>query len=429
MQTIVIVGGGAGGLELATSLGNKLGKRKKARIILVDKNRTHIWKPLLHELATGALDRSTDGVVYHAHAARHHYQFQLGTMTGMDAANKTIALAALYSDKGKLILPERNLPYDTLVMAVGSVSNDFGTPGVEDNCYFLDSHKQAERFHQSMLDQFMRVFQPDAEGQLKLAIVGGGATGVELSAELYHVADLLKMYDLSNATPQPPEITLIEAGPRILPALPEKIAASARRELEKLGVTVKVNTMVTAADENGFTTADNQRIDSHISVWAAGVKAPDFINEMDVFETNRIGQILVKPTLQSTRDDQVFVIGDCCACEQPDGSWVPPRAQSAHQMASLVYKNIMNQRSQKPLKDYLYKDHGSLVNLSTYSTVGSLMGNLAKGSMFIEGHLARIVYVSLYRMHQIAIHGWFGGAAVWLAHKIGNTVKPKMKLH
>ena len=96
MQTIVIVGGGAGGLELATSLGNKLGKRKKARVILVDKDRTHIWKPLLHELATGALDRSTDGVVYHAHAARHHYQFQLGTMTGMDAANKEVMLDALH---------------------------------------------------------------------------------------------------------------------------------------------------------------------------------------------------------------------------------------------------------------------------------------------------------------------------------------------
>lgn len=429
MQTIVIVGGGAGGLELATSLGNKLGKRKKARVILVDKDRTHIWKPLLHELATGALDRSTDGVVYHAHAARHHYQFQLGTMTGMDAANKEIALAELHSDKGKLILPERKIPYDVLVMAVGSVSNDFGTPGVADNCYYLDSHKQAERFHQSMLDQFMRVHQPSAEGQLKLAIVGGGATGVELSAELYHVADLMKMYELSDSSPQLPEITLIEAGPRILPALPEKIAASARRELEKLGVTVMVNTRVTAVDENGFTTEGDKRIDAHISVWAAGVKAPDFIREIDIFETNRVGQILVKPTLQSTHDDQVFVIGDCCACQQPDGSWVPPRAQSAHQMASLVYKNILLQRSEKPLKDYLYKDYGSLVNLSTYSTVGSLMGNLAKGSMFIEGHLARIVYVSLYRMHQIAIHGWFGGAAVWLAHKIGNTVKPKMKLH
>jgi len=429
MQTIVIVGGGAGGLELATRLGNKLGKKKQASIVLVDKNRTHIWKPLLHELATGALDRSTDGVVYHAHSARHHYQFQLGTMSGLDKANKTIKLDALYSDKGQLILPERHIAYDTLVMAVGSVSNDFGTPGVAEHSYYLDSHKQAERFHQAMLDQFMRVYQPSASGTLKLAIVGGGATGVELSAELYHVADLMKMYDLSNTAPQPPEITLIEAGPRILPALPDKIAASARRELEKLGVKILTNTRVTQADSDGFITQDDSRLDAHISVWAAGVKAPDFIHQLEVFETNRIGQILVKPTLQSTTDDHVYVIGDCCACQQPDGSWVPPRAQSAHQMASLVAKNILLQRQQKPLKEYLYKDHGSLVNLSTYSTVGSLMGNLAKGSMFIEGHLARIVYVSLYRMHQIAIHGWFGGAAVWLAHKIGNTVKPKMKLH
>ena len=297
----------------------------------------------------------------------------------------------------------------------------------------LDSKQQAQRFQQTLLNLLLKKSQSasdDAElSALRLAIVGAGATGVELSAELYHVIEVVSMYDVEGNVLPKLHIDLIEAGPRILPALPEKIAASARHELEKLGVTVLVNTRVTAADENGFITSDDKRIDAHLSVWAAGVKAPDFIHEMDVFETNRIGQILVKPTLQSTRDDQVFVIGDCCACEQPDGSWVPPRAQSAHQMASLVYKNILNQRSEKPLKDYLYKDHGSLVNLSTYSTVGSLMGNLAKGSLFIEGHLARIVYVSLYRMHQIAIHGWFGGAAVWLAHKIGNTVKPKMKLH
>jgi NADH dehydrogenase len=430
MQTIVIVGGGAGGLELATSLGNKLGKKKQAKVILVDKNRTHIWKPLLHELATGALDRSTDGVVYHAHSVRHHYQFQLGNMIGLDGAAKTISLAPLDDDKGNEILPERTLKYDTLVMAVGSVSNDFGTKGVADNCYYLDSHKQAERFHHAMLDQFMRVYQPGAAGKLKLAIVGGGATGVELSAELYHVSELMKMYDLSDeGTTQRPQVTLLEAGPRILPALPEKIATSARRELEKLGVKVMVNTRVIEADKNGFITADGSRVDAHLTVWAAGVKAPDFIPEQGFFEVNRIGQIMVKPSLQSTVDDSVFVIGDCCGCKQEDGSWVPPRAQSAHQMASQVYKNIMLQRQNKPLKDYVYSDYGSLVNLSNYSTVGSLMGNLSKGSMFIEGHLARMVYVSLYRMHQIAIHGWFGGAAVWMAHKIGNTVKPKMKLH
>lgn len=429
METIVIVGGGAGGLELATSLGNKLGKKKKAKIILVDKNRTHIWKPLLHELATGALDRSTDGVAYHAHASRHHYQFQLGTMIDMDPSKKAIKLAPLMSDKNKLILPEREIQYDTLVMAVGSVSNDFGTEGVAKNCYFLDSHKQAENFHQSMLDHFMRVHQPDGDGQLKIAIVGAGATGVELTAELYHVADLLKMYDLSNKSPKPPEVTLIEAGPRILPALPLRIAKSAREELEKMGVTVKVDTRIVEADQDGFITGDGNRIDAHMTVWAAGVKAPDFIRNMAFFETNRMGQIIVKPTLQSTKDDSVYVIGDCCGFQMEDESWVPPRAQSAHQMASTVHKNILLGRENKALKTFEYKDHGSLVNLSTFGTVGNLMGNLSKGSMFVEGRMARLVYLSLYRMHQISIHGWFGGAAVWLAHKIGNTVQPKMKLH
>ena len=429
MKTIVIVGGGAGGLELATKLGKKLAKRGKAKVVLIDKNRTHIWKPLLHELAAGALDLSTDGVDYRAHARRHHYQFTLGEMVDMDASAKTISLAPLYNDKAQLILPEREVSYDTLVLAVGSVSNDFGTPGVADNCYFLDSHVQAQRFHHDLIDQFMRVHEPKIASQLKLAIVGGGATGVELSAELCHVAELMKIYDLDNAQGQPPQLTLIEAGPRILPALPEKIALSAQSELEKLGIKVLVNTRITEATEKGFVTGDGVVIEADISVWAAGVKAPDFVKSLSCFETNRNGQIVVKPTLQSNSDDNVYVIGDCCAFQQTDGSWVPPRAQSAHQMASLCGKNIISTIKQKPLKDFKYTDYGSLVNLSDYTTVGSLMGKLSGGSLFIEGRLARLVYISLYRMHQIAIHGWLGGAAVYLAHKVANTVKPKLKLH
>ncbi|MGY8871749.1 MAG: NAD(P)/FAD-dependent oxidoreductase [Pseudomonadales bacterium] len=440
MQTIVIVGGGAGGLELATRLGHQYGKKRKGdsdqqtEIILVDKNRSHIWKPLLHEVATGSLDINTDGVVYRAHSSLHYYQFQQGTMIGIDREKKTILLQALNDNDDKEILPQREIKYDTLVMAVGSVSNDFGTPGVAENCYYLDSHLQAERFHQSMLNHFLRISlqseNPAAEqGVLKLAIVGGGATGVELAAELYHVADLLKVYGMPTMSAKRLKITLVEAGPRLLPALPDRIATTVRRELQKLGVQILENTRVIAADAEGFATADQQRISADITVWAAGVKAPDFIKTLEIFETNRAGQIIVKPSLQSSVDDNIFVIGDCCACEQPDGSWVPPRAQSAHQMADLVRKNIKLQIKQKPLQNYLYKDHGSLVNLSKYSTVGSLMGNLNKGTMFIEGRLARFVYISLYRMHQIAIHGWLRASAVMLAQKIAKSVKPKMKLH
>mgnify|MGYP000285679890 CR=1 FL=1 len=429
MQKIIIVGGGAGGLELATQLGHRYGRKGTAEITLVDRNRSHIWKPLLHEVATGSLDINTDGVVYHAHAARHGYNFQLGEFCGLDPDQKTITLKPTHDESGQQVLPERTLSYDTLVMAIGSVSNDFGTPGVAEHCYFLDSHKQAERFHHGLLNNFMRINQQAHDGQLHIAIVGGGATGVELSAELYHVTDLLKSHGMPNMTAKQLKITLIEAGPRILPALPDRIALAARQALVKLGVEVRENVRVQSASGEGFETSEGELIPADMMIWAAGVKAPDFLADLDVFELTRNNQIIVRPTLQSKKHDDIYVIGDCCGCEQPDGSWVPPRAQSAHQMASQVKQNIALTLKGQAQKPYIYKDHGSLVNLSRYSTVGSLMGNLTGDNMFIEGKLARVVYMSLYRMHQIAIHGWTKAMLVMVAEKIGKVVRPKMKLH
>ncbi len=429
MQTIVIVGGGAGGLELAASLGSRLGKNKRAKIILVDRNPNHIWKPLLHEVATGSLDMSIDGVSYRAHSGQHYYQFQLGTMTGLNGAEKQIHLAAVDDEYGVQVLPERVVSYDTLVMAVGSVSNDFGTPGVAEHSYFLDSHQQAERFQRGLLNSFMRINQQAPDKKLRLAIVGGGATGVELAAELTHVANLLKQYGMPEMSASRLQVDLLEAGPSILPALPARISSAARRELQRLGVIVHENTRVTRADENGYVDQNGDLIAADLMVWAAGVKAPDFIRELEYFELGRGGQIVVRPGLQSSVDDNIWVLGDCAACQQPDGSWVPPRAQSAHQMASHIAASIRRQMKGRPVKPYLYKDHGSLVNLSRYSTVGSLMGNLSGGTMFVEGKIARLMYMSLYRMHQLSIHGWLKGMCLILAQKVGHMVQPKIKLH
>lgn len=414
---IVIVGGGAGGLGLATQLGHKLGKKQRAEILLIDKNRTHIWKPLLHEVATGSLDADLDGVVYSAHAVKHGYQFQLGELTGLDLKGKRLQLGAISNDKSEALLPARELEYDTLVLAVGSVSNDFGTPGVKEHCFFLDSHHQANRFHNALLDSFTRMHQSEEQQKLNIAIVGGGATGVELSAELYHVTDLLKSYGLNKMTADRLSITLIEAGPRILPALPERIAASATRELIKLGVSVRQSTRIEEATSKGFVTAGGELIAANLMLWAAGVKAPDFIKQIEGLNLNRANQILVRPTLQAQGHDDLYVIGDCCACEQADGSFVPPRAQSAHQMAQCVEHNILNELRGLGLTEYEYVDHGSLVNLSRFSTVGSLMGNLTKDSMFVEGKIARFMYISLYRMHQKAIHGLAKTIALWLDRK------------
>ncbi|KNC15748.1 NADH dehydrogenase [Pantoea sp. RIT-PI-b] len=430
MEKIVIIGGGAGGLELATQLGHKLGRKKKAEIILVDRNHSHLWKPLLHEVATGSMDEGIDALSYLAHARNHGFQFQLGSLTQINRENKTLELAEIRDAEGALLVPQRELAYDRLVIALGSTSNDFGTPGVKDHCIFLDNPHQARRFHNEMLNLFLRFSA--SEGSLEkvnIAIVGGGATGVELSAELYNAVKQLHSYGYKGLDSSSLNVTLVEAGERILPALPPRISAAAHQELTKLGVRVLTQTMVTSATENGLNTKGGEFIDADLMVWAAGIKAPDFLKEIGGLETNRINQLVVKETLQTTLDDDIYAIGDCASCALPGGGFVPPRAQSAHQMASRALENILAQRKDKPLKAYVYKDHGSLVSLSRFSTVGSLMGNLMRGSMMVEGRIARFVYISLYRMHQIALHGYFKTGLMMLVGSLNRVLRPRLKLH
>jgi NADH dehydrogenase len=426
---IIVVGGGAGGLELATKLGRTLGRKRRAEITLVDKNSSHLWKPLLHEVATGSMDEGVDALSYRAHAKNHGFDFQMGTLWDIDRERKVITLAPMYDENNELLMPERELEYDTLVMAIGSTSNDFNTPGVRDNCIFLDNPKQAHRFRREMNNEFMRLHAKHGDGSVDIAIVGAGATGVELSAELHNAIKELRNYGFRDLENSKLNVTLVEAGERILPALPPRISSAAHQELLKLGVTVKTNTFVVKADEDGLETKSGERIHADIMVWAAGIKAPDFLKDIAGLETNRINQLEVKNTLQTTHDDDIFVIGDCAACTQEDGSKVPPRAQSAHQMASLCFSNIVAKMNGRELKPYVFKDHGSLVSLSRFSTVGSLMGNLTKGSMMIEGRIARVVYISLYRMHQIALHGYVKTGLMMLVGRINRVLRPSLKLH
>ncbi|HBI07420.1 MAG TPA: FAD-dependent oxidoreductase, partial [Erwinia persicina] len=423
-------GGGAGGLELATRLGHRLGRKKKAQITLVDRNHSHLWKPLLHEVATGSLDEGIDGLSYLAHAHKHGFSFQLGTLTDLDRENNRLQLAEIRDAQGELLVPQRELAYDTLVMALGSTSNDFGTPGVKENCIFLDNPHQARRFHNEMLNLFLK-FSASEEPQDKvnIAIVGGGATGVELSAELHNAVKQLHSYGYKGLDSQALNVTLVEAGERILPVLPPRISSAAHSELTKLGVRVLTQTMVTSADKNGLNTKSGEFIDADLMVWAAGIKAPDFMKDLGGLETNRINQLVVEPTLQTTRDPNIYAIGDCASCALPSGGFVPPRAQSAHQMASRVLANILAEMKGQPQKPYIYKDHGSLVSLSRFSTVGSLMGNLMRGSMMVEGRIARFVYISLYRMHQVALHGYFKTGLMMLVGSINRVIRPRLKLH
>lgn len=434
---IVIVGGGAGGLELATRLGNKLGHKRKAEVVLIDRDHTHVWKPLLHEVASGSLDADVDAVTYRVHGHKHGFEFELGTLIGIDRERKMVQLSAWLDEDGREVLPARERPYDILVLAVGSVSNDFNVPGVSQHCIFLDSPRQAHRFHRRLVDGFIRLNQAlksgESDRKLRVAIIGGGATGVELSAELHKAREWFSTYGLTAITPKHLEVTLVEAGPRLLPALNEHIAVGAREELEKLGVRVMVDTAVVSVGPESLQTKGGEAITADLMVWAAGVKAPDFLRNIDGLETNRANQLVVELTLQVKGDPAIYALGDCAGCplDGPDGQqrWVPPRAQSAHQMANVVARNIIATTRGKPLTPFRYRDLGSLVSLSEYTAFGRLMGGLARGGINLEGKIARLAYVSLYRMHLAAIHGWPRALLLALTEQINHFVRPRFKLH
>jgi NADH:quinone reductase (non-electrogenic) len=431
---IVVVGGGAGGLELVTKLGRKLSKKDKANITLVDSTHTHIWKPLLHEVAAGTLDSHEDEIEYLAQAMCSGFRFRLGKMDGLDRKNKQISVAPTYNDNGEEVIPRRSFDYDYLIIAVGSVSHDFGIKGVTEHCLFLDTISQAETFQTQLLEAYLRAHTQDKpldEGQLDIAIVGAGATGVELSAQLHEVSHLLTAYGLDEVEPADVKISIIEAAERLLPGLPENLSAATEKELSKLGVEVLTNERVVEITADDIKTESGKVIPAAIKVWAAGIKAPDFLKDIDGLETNWMNQLVVKQTLQTTLDDDVYAIGDCCACKwigQDEN--VPPRAQAAHQMADLVYKSLTRRMAGKNnIPEYAYHDYGSLVSLGRYSTIGNMMGNLSKGSLMIEGFMARIMYLSLYKMHQVALFGLFRVGMLSLSHLFRRSVHPKIKLH
>jgi NADH dehydrogenase len=434
MHRIVIVGGGAGGLELATRLGDKLGRRKRALVTLVDKSRTHLWKPLLHQVAAGSMDLNDHELDYLFQARWHHFQFQLGSMAGLDREKKEIHIEPTLDAQGREVIPARSIRYDTLVIAVGSQTNDFGTPGAQEHAIALETAEQAALFHSRLLNACLRANAqtgPLQPGQLHIVIIGAGATGVELSAELHNTTREFVSFGLERIHPEEDiKITIVEAAPKILPALADRLSDAVLELLHKLKVEVLTGERVTEVSAKGVRTANGLEVPAELVVWAAGIKAPDFLKDVAGLETNRINQLVVKPTLQTTRDPDIFAFGDCASCPWAGKNMaVPPRAQSAHQQASHLYKMLQRHLEGKSLEPFVYHDFGSLVSLGKFSTVGSLMGTIMRGSLMVEGYFAMLMYRSLYKMHEFALHGFTKVTLDTLARILTRRTEPHVKLH
>jgi NADH:ubiquinone reductase (H+-translocating) len=430
LHHIIVVGGGAAGLELATRLGDKLGRWQLADVTLIDKSRTHLWKPLLHEFAAGSMDQNVYELDFLAQAHWHHFRYRIGNVIGVDRSRREVQLAANIDEEGREITAPRVFHYDTLIMAVGSESNDFGTPGVREHAISLDTPVEARRFHTRLVNACIRANAQSAPlrpEQLNVAIIGAGATGTELAAELRYTTRQLIAFGLDHIHAERDiKLNLIEAADRILPPLPRNVSDAAMQLLTKLGVRVRTSARVAEVTDTGVKLATGEFIPAELVVWSAGVKGSDFLRNLDGLETNRANQLIVSPTLQTTRDPDIFAIGDCAACPWlgNEGKTVPPRAQAAHQQASHLLRQMKRRLAGKPIKFWRYRDFGSLVSLSEYSTLGNLMGGLR-----VQGLLARGMYLSLYKMHEVALHGVSKVALDTLARRITRRTEPHVKLH
>ncbi|MDX1608991.1 MAG: NAD(P)/FAD-dependent oxidoreductase [Halofilum sp. (in: g-proteobacteria)] len=424
---IVVVGGGSGGLKLATRLGHRYRRDPSARVTLVDAALTHVWKPLLHEIAAGTLDAHDDECDYIAHARAHHFTFVWGRMDGLDRSARQIRLEPL-QQAGDEAAPARRLDYDTLVLAVGSVSNDFGVPGVSEHCFSLDTAEEAERFRQELFRAYLRA-SDTAAGEIDIAIVGAGATGVELAAELDKMRHALADYGACTIDPvHDTRLVILERAPRLLPGLPEELAEATREQLERLGIETRLGEEVAEMLPEGIRLRSGELVAARFKVWAAGVAAPAFLRDLDGLETNARGQLAVRPTLQTTRDPDIFALGDCAACPLPAGDGqVPPRAQAADQQAGFLARNLPRHLAGRALPEYRYRDRGALVNVHD-SAFGTLMGALL-GRVTLEGWVARASYRWLYRAHQRALHGPLRAGMLLLADLVSRRTRPRLKLH
>jgi NADH dehydrogenase len=427
---IVIVGGGAGGLELACKLGRKLGPSKVA---LVDSRLYHIWKPSLHEVAAGTLDIHQEGLSYQMLAHDNGFAFILGAMTGLDAAARRLTVGPV-TGGGEEVLPQRRIGYRYLVLAVGSTSNYFGVPGAAEHTISLNATEDAERFRLNLLRLLARAEEEKEEGAeagLDVVIIGGGATGVELAAELREASGAYAAYGFSHLQVQRDvRITLLEGAPRILAPLPERVSDAALRLLDKRGIKVVTDCRVTSIDTNEVHDSKGNTYHANLCVWAAGIRAPEFLGSLGL-PTARGGQVEVDAHLRVKGVADVFALGDCAACVDGNGKPVPPRAQAAHQQADYLRRDLMALMEGKPVQDkpYRYRDYGSLVSIGHTTSVGTLMGALRGASWFVEGFVARMMYLSLHLLHHQAVLGSVRTAVLAIARFLIRRTTPLVKLH
>ena len=439
-KRIAIIGGGAGGLELAIRLARLTRHGRRARVTLIDRLPTHTWKPRWHEIAVGLLVEAEEAASYAVQAARHGFDFVLGEVTRLDTERREISVSAVPYPSGDPVahavgddlLPARTLTYDRAVLAIGSTVNDFDTPGVRKHCYTLDTAEGSERLHRALLAWAARV-KAGVQAELRVVIVGAGTTGVELAAEMRNAAGRLPELRSLLCADQL-SLTLLEMADRPLPGSPQAVSTYARDLLSAHRVDMRFKAKVVRVTADAVEMEGGDSAPADLVVWASGVKARSLATPLQGVRLGKNDRIDVDAQLRALDADGcvvegLHVIGDCAAAPMDDRAVVPATAQAAHQQAALLARSLARQLRGRAALEFRYRYKGTLVSLGEGSAVGDLPSPSQSGKLEVSGLGAKLAYAALYEAHLAELHGVWRTGALALSGALRRSAQPAVKLY
>ncbi|MDI6002435.1 NAD(P)/FAD-dependent oxidoreductase [Cobetia marina] len=460
---IVIVGGGAGGLELAV----RLAKAGHKDVLLIDRDTSHVWKPRLHEIAAGLGRRQVDELGYAGLAEQWGFRFECGTLEGVDPEQRQITLAAIpgREDDATAEVPVRVRGYRQLVLALGGVTPDMGVEGVLEHACLLDSPEDAERiaerFSRGLLanhvametaptgDSGASATQDGAQDGAKggaqespgrpyqVVIVGSGATGVELAAYLHEARG---RHDAPAPKDSRVEITILEATETFMPGVSEELREAIHQRLEAQGINIELSRQVAKVSPGSVEISEGDESvtrEADLVVWAAGRVGPAIVEEIEGLASNKKRQWKVTPGLQCLEQEAIFALGDCaCIDEAP----LPPTAQVASEQAEFLAEELPRRQQSEAAQVFEFKDRGTLLSLARAGSVGELGGKLsgklshAQGNdghedLQVRGRFARAAYQGLQRQHQFLLLGPLKGSAEVVSDVLRHAMGPRLKVH
>ena len=400
---VVIVGGGFGGLSAAQRLNSDL-----VDVTLIDRRNYHLFQPLLYQVATGSL--SPGEIAYPLRSVLSHQKntrVWLGTVVDVDPDSKHVTLA-----DGTVV------PYDSLIIAAGSETSHFGHNEWQEWAPGLKSIEEATAIRHKILYAFeVAERMPDPEQRrawLTFVIIGGGATGVELSGAIAEIAHQTLKNDFRSVNPEEAQIILLDGGPRVLMPFPEGLSKKANRSLAKLGVQVRCGTMVKHLDEEGVTTESEARTDfiaAKTVVWAGGITASPLgkiLASRAKAETDNAGKVKVKPDLTISNYPDIYVIGDLASSTDKNGKSLPGLAQVAMQGGAYAAKAILRKvKSQPELPPFHYFDKGSLAVIGRAAAVADVFGTHLSGFMaWLVWAFIHLLYLVTFQSRVLVFTQW-----------------------